>query len=151
MQIAITPGAGWQRVAAGLGRAIAGQPARLATTGAQVRAVTLAALLAEMPEKTGTLKANEAVAVTSGNPTIVRLSNATPYHPYVVLGTAPHVIQPVSAQALFWPGAEHPVAIVHHPGTKPNNYAARAAARVEPRLRALLREQGLVLIREITG
>lgn len=32
-------------------------------------------------------------------------------------GTRPHVIRPKNAKALFWPGAEHPWALVNHPGT----------------------------------
>jgi hypothetical protein len=49
--------------------------------------------------------------------------NTMPYAPYVVYGTRPHDILPRHpAEALYWPGAPHPVAIVHHPGTKPNTY-----------------------------
>jgi hypothetical protein len=32
-------------------------------------------------------------------------------------GSPPHVIEPQGKEALAWPGAEHPVARVHHPGT----------------------------------
>lgn len=35
----------------------------------------------------------------------------------VEFGTLPHVIRPRVAKALYWPGADHPVAVVHHPGT----------------------------------
>lgn len=40
----------------------------------------------------------------------------------VELGTAPHVIVPNAKQALSWPGAEHPVKKVNHPGTRPYPY-----------------------------
>lgn len=40
----------------------------------------------------------------------------------VELGTAPHVILPRNKKALSWPGAEHPVARVNHPGTPPMPY-----------------------------
>jgi hypothetical protein len=40
----------------------------------------------------------------------------------VELGTAPHVIVPRNTKALYWPGADHPVARVNHPGTAPNPY-----------------------------
>jgi hypothetical protein len=40
----------------------------------------------------------------------------------VELGTAPHVITPRNKKALYWPGADHPVARVNHPGTAPNPY-----------------------------
>jgi hypothetical protein len=40
----------------------------------------------------------------------------------VELGTSPHVILPRNKKALSWPGADHPVARVNHPGTAPNPY-----------------------------
>jgi len=40
------------------------------------------------------------------------------YAAAVEYGTAPHVIKPKYKQALYWPGAAHPVAQVNHPGTK---------------------------------
>jgi hypothetical protein len=40
----------------------------------------------------------------------------------VEMGTAPHVILPRNKKALHWPGADHPVARVNHPGTKPSPY-----------------------------
>ncbi len=40
----------------------------------------------------------------------------------VEMGTAPHVITPSNKKALYWPGADHPVARVNHPGTAPNPY-----------------------------
>ena len=40
------------------------------------------------------------------------------YAAAVEFGTAPHVIKPRYKQALYWPGAAHPVASVNHPGTK---------------------------------
>jgi hypothetical protein len=40
----------------------------------------------------------------------------------VELGTSPHVILPRNKKALSWPGADHPVARVNHPGTAPRPY-----------------------------
>lgn len=56
-----------------------------------------------------------------------------PYAEFVILGTSPHMIFPKSAGALFWDGADHPVASVLHPGTKPNPYFDRGAeaAKIE--------------------
>jgi hypothetical protein len=34
-------------------------------------------------------------------------------------GTPPHLIRPKDKKALSWPGAAHPVKVVHHPGTRP--------------------------------
>lgn len=38
------------------------------------------------------------------------------------MGTSPHVILPRNKKALYWPGADHPVAKVNHPGTAPAPY-----------------------------
>lgn len=56
----------------------------------------------------------------------VRVGSDLSYAPYVISGTRPHDIYPRDKQALFWPGARHPVAFVHHPGTKPNPFLQRA-------------------------
>jgi hypothetical protein len=40
----------------------------------------------------------------------------------VEMGTAPHVIVPRNKKALSWPGADHPVARVNHPGTAASPY-----------------------------
>jgi hypothetical protein len=44
------------------------------------------------------------------------------YATYVEMGTSPHVIVPRNKKALYWPGADHPVARVNHPGTQPQPY-----------------------------
>jgi hypothetical protein len=60
------------------------------------------------------------------------LSNATlrwyptaSYARFVEFGTAPHRIAPVDREALYWPGASHPVRSVMHPGTRPNPFMER--------------------------
>lgn len=40
----------------------------------------------------------------------------------VEMGTMPHFILPRNKKALYWPGADHPVAYVNHPGTRPQPY-----------------------------
>lgn len=40
----------------------------------------------------------------------------------VEMGTSPHVIKPRFKQALYWPGADHPVKRVNHPGTRAQPY-----------------------------
>lgn len=69
------------------------------------------------------------------------------YADMVRTGTDPHTIEPDTAEALSWPGADHPVARVDHPGTEPNdfiesnlrrsreNYPERVADEVNRRLR----------------
>lgn len=55
---------------------------------------------------------------------------------YVTEGTRPHLIYPRDKQALFWPGARHPVGVVHHPGTAANPFLERAAKQAGPAIEA---------------
>lgn len=45
-----------------------------------------------------------------------------PYAIYVMSGTNPHIIEAKNKKYLFWPGADHPVKRVWHPGTYPNPF-----------------------------
>lgn len=40
----------------------------------------------------------------------------------VEMGTAAHIINAKAGGALYWPGADHPVKRVNHPGTAPMPY-----------------------------
>lgn len=44
------------------------------------------------------------------------------YAIFVHEGTRPHMILPTNRRALYWPGAQHPVRSVRHPGTKANRF-----------------------------
>lgn len=86
----------------------------------------------EVPIRTGNLKASHMIDEPS--PLERRLypdESRAPYAEQVILGSGPHEIVPVNAQALYWPGADHPVRRVHHPGTKPNPYLERAVAAAD--------------------
>jgi hypothetical protein len=48
------------------------------------------------------------------------------YAYYVEVGTRPHTIEPNGKQAPSWPGADHPVNSVDHPGTAPSNFMKKA-------------------------
>lgn len=52
---------------------------------------------------------------------------------YVEWPTDPHVIRPRTAQALYWPGAAHPVARVQHPGTSGQHTMSRALSQAHGR------------------
>lgn len=74
------------------------------------------------PVNTGTLRRTIAAygnRVYCGGPD-------APYWANVEFGTAPHVIRPSAKKALSWPGAEHPVASVNHPGTPEFAFMRRA-------------------------
>lgn len=53
------------------------------------------------------------------------------YAAYVEHGTGPFVIRPANRQALYWPGAQHPVLVVYRSGNRPYPFLvpALAAAR----------------------
>ena len=55
-------------------------------------------------------------------------SFAVKYARWVEEGTGPHVILP------NWPGADHPVRMVYHPGTKPHPYLVPSAQMHYPSL-----------------
>ena len=69
------------------------------------------------------------------------------YALYVNEGTRPHVIEPVSAQALYWPGADHPVKRVNHPGTQGQHFIENSIDDVEGRLAGYF----LQALREVMG
>lgn len=43
-------------------------------------------------------------------------------------GNPPHTIRPSRRKALYWKGARHPVALVHHPGNRPLPFLVPALA-----------------------
>lgn len=59
--------------------------------------------------------------------TVIRIS--APHWHFVEYGTRPHIIRPRSKQALWWPGAHHPVKKVYHPGTQAQPFIRPAALR----------------------
>jgi len=80
----------------------------------------------------------------TGGMTITYTANV-PYAKYVINGTAPHDIYPKAARALHWGGASGPFAsVVHHPGTRPNDFVERALVPLEP----ILQEELSLLIQE---
>lgn len=59
-----------------------------------------------------------------GERTTLSFAAHTSYAPYVVPPTRPHIIRPKAARALHWP-ENHFATIVHHPGTKGNDFPDR--------------------------
>ena len=54
-----------------------------------------------------------------------------PHGIFVLSGTKPHEIRPRNKKALAWDGmpTDYPVMVVHHPGTKPNDFLGRGLNR----------------------
>lgn len=93
-------------------------------TGERVRD----ALKAETPVVTGRMRGSERYSrTTAGDTTRLDFTAHTPYAGYVIHGTRPHEIRPVAARALRWINAEgiHFAKVVHHPGTKANDFPER--------------------------
>jgi hypothetical protein len=75
-----------------------------------------------------------------------------PYAIYVIKGTQPHDIYPkglatfhagkqlTSGSALWWPGADHPVKVVHHPGTEANDYFSTGVENARPAIDAAIND-----------
>lgn len=75
------------------------------------------------PKHTGDLAESVESHVENGNLIVSATgSDEESYAAYVELGARPHIIRPNGKKALFWPGAAHPVGLVHHPGTRPQPF-----------------------------
>ncbi len=76
------------------------------------------------PIQTGFLKSS--IKAEEMGPAKWRVAVYASYGPPVEFGSAAHDIVPKNKQALFWPGAAHPVKRVHHPGTSPKPFLTPA-------------------------
>ena len=75
-----------------------------------------------------------------------------PYAIFVIKGTQPHDIYPkglaisyarkqlTSSSALWWPGLDHPVKVVHHPGTEANDYFSTGVENARPEIDTAINE-----------
>lgn len=117
--------------------AIAKYPS-IATPIVQKAIVAAQAILAKftvggiVPIRTGYLVQNWAFEV--GN-LQARWYPRASYAPYVEFGTPPHVIRPVNKRVLANANTgEIFGTIVHHPGTKPNDFMGRIVAAAQPEI-----------------
>ncbi len=109
------------------------------------------AIKSRTPIVTGRLKdstyytVEEGKGTAGGNSMQLVIHASAPEAAFVLGGTAPHIIRPSAALALHWhdTGGEHFARIVHHPGTKPNDYVSRAWSAVE--------ENAMLLFERYTG
>jgi hypothetical protein len=87
-----------------------------------------------VPWRTGFLTQSFRAELTPG---MLRWFPTASYAPFVEFGTKPHTIVPKEKQALYWPGAAHPVRSVNHPGTKPNQFMERIIAESKDEIDAM--------------
>jgi hypothetical protein len=93
-----------------------------------------------VPVKTGYLVQNWAFEI--GN-LFARWYPRAAYAPYVEFGTPPHIIRPVKARVLANANTgEIFGTLVHHPGTKPNDFMGRIVAAAQPEITSMF-EQAL--------
>lgn len=60
---------------------------------------------------------------------------------YAPGGGGMYEIRPRRRKALWWPGLEHPVKVVHHPGVHPRPYLRPTADHIYPALPQYIREE----------
>lgn len=60
------------------------------------------------------------------------------YGQFLEEGSPPHEIRPRDKKALYWPGADHPVRRVQHPGSKAYPIVQPTAEGAVPEVRALI-------------
>lgn len=99
------------------------------------------------PVATGTLKASihvegPDVGATSVEARVATGGESSDYAIFVHEGTGPHVIEARTAKALSWPGADHPVKRVNHPGTQPHKFLERPLLTMTPVYLAYIQAAG---------
>lgn len=83
---------------------------------------------ANTPKRTGRTAASVSASINGGGSRVIgTFGSDYPVFEYLEKGTRPHIIQPRFKKALFWPGARHPVRVVHHPGTAAQHPLERSA------------------------
>ena len=104
----------------------------------------------EVPKKTKTLM--RSIQSIPGNLRVSIGPNLkdAPHAIFVHFGTKAHLIKPRNKQALFWKGAQHPVKVVHHPGTKPNPFVDRTALKAKPIVQKIFTLSLRQLIKDIS-
>ena len=102
------------------------------------------ALMINSPVDTGHLRQWAATDISSDE---VHIRSPAKYAKFVNDGTRPYTIHPVNKQALFWPGADHPVKFVNHPGIKGQHFVEDSINDVKPQLDGFF----MKAIREVLG
>lgn len=85
------------------------------------------------PVDTGDLRNSIAVKKTKPLERVIEVG--AEYGMVVEYGSVAHEIRPRNAKALFWPGAAHPVKVVHHPGTPAQPFLTPAVEKERRRVK----------------
>ncbi len=100
------------------------------------------------PHRTGTLQRSIQL---ENKPDTVKVAVHEKYGLYIEKGTGPFVIRPKNKKALFWPGADHPVKKVNHPGLKARPFFEPAIKESLPFIQRQFRAVGKTLVRIMAG
>lgn len=95
------------------------------------------------PWKDRTAHARQSINGTAqqrGNTCRMIIAHGVRYGKYLEKGTPAHIIRPKVKKALFWNGAEHPVKLVHHPGTGAHPAILPAAEWGKDKLKTAIKE-----------
>ena len=114
---------------------------------ARVADLLLRAAKAAAPRKSGKLEAGLHKKQTSKYRWEIREREKYGY--YQREGTGARTITPRRKKALYWPGAEHPVAYVYHPGNFANPYHWEAVRDAEGDIEAEAEGLGKLVIEEV--
>ncbi len=119
-----------------IGGQLVAEALRLGATAALP--IVLEAAKAAAPVRSGNLRDSLYTSNINafGDMASFHLLSDVPYARFVEEGTRAHDIYPRDAGALFWEGAAHPVAMVHHPGTRADPFLERAVAASTPEIKS---------------
>lgn len=70
-----------------------------------------------------------------------KVTTDDPVFNYQDEGTDPHTIRPRRKRALYWRGAAHPVRVVRHPGTQPQDFTGQVQAQMRGEFKRLMDEE----------
>lgn len=125
-----------------LGRSQASLATAARQAGTESGFALRSSLKAFAPKRTGAMARSIGFRTGAGVGGVTLTFYADQVAAFVIGGTRPHLILPRDKKALFWPGAAHPVRVVHHPGTKANDFRKPAWSAVRGDVRTILRNAG---------
>lgn len=116
--------------------------------------VMLASLQAEAPVRTGAYRdaIHQVQLAHSGGGITLEYRAPEPLSTFIIHGTAPHSIDPVSAKVLAFRGSDGALHFAHHvdhPGTKANDYVSRAVAAARGEVMDIFARTGREIIMQV--
>lgn len=125
----------------GLGTLLAKQRAAALTAVNQGANHLVSQAQGEAPNRTGALAAgiHTTGARSTGSGAEAEVLTGAESNEYAIPqheGAGPHVIRPKAEKALFWPGADHPVKQVNHPGNPATKFLENPLLQMSSQFKA---------------